>query len=220
VGNINPFRYRGYYYDTETGLYYLNARYYNPEWCRFLSQDPVLDTSSAVGCNLFTYCGNDPINRIDESGAFWDTFFDVISLVSSIVEVCQNPDDPWAWVGLAMDAADLIPFVTGLGEAARAIKTVDRIADTADDIHDTAKAVDNATEAARKSDVLAKNRAKGRAFEREKFQEFSATHNGAVEQVTIRTPSGKKTRVDAIGFDADGNIVIQEYKSSLTAPLT
>jgi len=147
LGQDNPFRYRGYYYDTETGLYYLNARYYNPEWGRFLSPDPVLDTSSAVGCNLFTCCGNDPINRIDESGAFWDTFFDVISLVSSIVEVCQNPDDPWAWVGLAMDALDLIPIVSGLGEAARAIKTVDRIADTADDIHDASKAAGNAIEA-------------------------------------------------------------------------
>ncbi|MBP3300077.1 MAG: RHS repeat-associated core domain-containing protein [Clostridia bacterium] len=68
LGRYNPFRYRGYYYDNETGMYYLNARYYNPYWCRFISPDPVIDTGSAVGCNLFTYCGNDPINRIDPTG--------------------------------------------------------------------------------------------------------------------------------------------------------
>jgi len=68
LGQDNPFRYRGYYYDTETGLYYLNARYYNPEWGRFISIDPVLDTSSSVGCNMFAYCGNDPVNYFDPSG--------------------------------------------------------------------------------------------------------------------------------------------------------
>ena len=49
VGNINPFRYRSCYHDTESGLYYLNARYYNPEWGRFISIDPVLDTSPRSG---------------------------------------------------------------------------------------------------------------------------------------------------------------------------
>ena len=139
LGKNNPFRYRGYYYDAETGYYYLNARYYNPEWCRFISADPILDTSTAFGCNLFNYCGNDPINRIDSSGQFWDTFFDIVSFVSSVVEVCVNPTDPWVWAGLAGDAVDLIPFVSGLGEATRAVKTVDRIADAADDIHDASK---------------------------------------------------------------------------------
>ena len=220
LGKDNPFRYRGYYYDTETGLYYLNARYYNPEWGRFISPDPVLDTSTAFGCNLFNYCGNDPINRLDESGCFWGFICDVISLVSSIIEVCQNPDDPWAWVGLAMDAVDLLPVVSGLGEATRAIKTTDRIVENVDNLHDTAKAAGNATEATRKADILAKNKAKGRAFEKEKFQEFSETHLYATEQVTIKTTSGVKVRVDAIGLDLEGNIIIQEYKSSLTAPLT
>ena len=66
LGYYNPYRYRSYYYDRETGLYYLQARYYNPNWGRFISPDPVLDTTNAVGCNLYVYCGNEPVNRLDE----------------------------------------------------------------------------------------------------------------------------------------------------------
>mgnify|MGYP004501214791 FL=1 len=69
VGTKNPFRYRGYYYDTETGLYYLNSRYYNPEFGRFISVDNQLSASSDLtDVNLFVYCGNNPINRYDPSG--------------------------------------------------------------------------------------------------------------------------------------------------------
>ena len=68
LGQDNPFRYRGYYYDTETGFYYLNARYYNPELGRFISSDNVLDTETAFGCNLFAYCSNDPVNYFDPTG--------------------------------------------------------------------------------------------------------------------------------------------------------
>ena len=69
---VNPIRYRGYYFDSETGLYYLNARYYNPEWRRFISPDDTayLDPESANGLNLYAYCGNDPINYCDPSGHF------------------------------------------------------------------------------------------------------------------------------------------------------
>ena len=71
-----------------------------------------------------------------------------------------------------------------------------------------------------KADVLAQNRANGRAFEQQEFAKFSSQNNNAVEQITVKTSSGVKTRVDAIGLDANGNVVINEYKSSLTAPLT
>ncbi len=64
IGYINPLRYRGYYYDSETGLYYLNARYYDPEVGRFISADETL----IGGYNLFEYCYNDPINLIDPTG--------------------------------------------------------------------------------------------------------------------------------------------------------
>jgi RHS repeat-associated protein len=66
----NPIRYRGYYLDRETGLYYLNARYYNPEWRRFISPDDTsyLDPEHPNGLNLYCYCNNDPVNYSDPSG--------------------------------------------------------------------------------------------------------------------------------------------------------
>ena len=70
LAHDNPIRYRGYYYDEDTGLYYLNARYYNPEWRRFISPDDTayLDTETPNGLNLYCYCGNDPVNYADPSG--------------------------------------------------------------------------------------------------------------------------------------------------------
>ena len=67
---MNPIRYRGYYYDQDTKLYYLNARYYCPEWRRFISPDDTayLDAESVNGLNLYTYCNNDPVNYCDPSG--------------------------------------------------------------------------------------------------------------------------------------------------------
>ena len=71
LGDLNPFRYRGYYYDTETGLYYLNSRYYNPEFGRFISADGQLNKTGLAEINLFAYCDNNPINRADQSGNVW-----------------------------------------------------------------------------------------------------------------------------------------------------
>ena len=72
IGTVNPFRYRGYYYDSETGFYYLNSRYYSPEFGRFISADRYISTGqSVIGNSMFAYCDNNPINRADENGEFW-----------------------------------------------------------------------------------------------------------------------------------------------------
>lgn len=73
IGEKNPFRYRGYYYDVETGLFWCNSRYYNPEWGRWISPDSIeyLDPSSINGLNLYAYCGNDPVNNLDPNGHAW-----------------------------------------------------------------------------------------------------------------------------------------------------
>ena len=71
VFKINPFTYRGYTYDYEIGHYYLQSRYYRPDWGRFISSDIYLETGTGVlGSNVFTYCDNDAINNVDPNG-YW-----------------------------------------------------------------------------------------------------------------------------------------------------
>ena len=70
IGLYNPLRYRGYVYDRETGLYYLQSRYYNPEWGRFINADKLLSTpgGNIVGNNIFLYCFNNPVMLYDSTG--------------------------------------------------------------------------------------------------------------------------------------------------------
>ena len=76
LGKDNPFRYRGYVYDEETGFYYLQSRYYNPEVGRFISSDVLLSTGQGVlGHNAYAYCGNNPVMGYDPYGTFdWSSF--------------------------------------------------------------------------------------------------------------------------------------------------
>ncbi len=72
IGYANPFRYRGYYYDIENNLYYLNNRYYNPNIGRFLNTDKYIGVNNDISTyDLYSYCGNCPINRYDKGGLFW-----------------------------------------------------------------------------------------------------------------------------------------------------
>ena len=70
IGAINPMRYKGYYYDSETKYYWLNSRFYVPSWRRFLSPDSLdyLDSENINGLNLYCYCMNDPLNLYDPTG--------------------------------------------------------------------------------------------------------------------------------------------------------
>lgn len=84
IGNLNPFRYRGYYYDRVLGLYFLTSRYYDPETCRFISPDviSILDeTRSTInGLNLYMYCMNNPVNYSDRSGHAPEWLKDVLDI--------------------------------------------------------------------------------------------------------------------------------------------
>lgn len=85
LANLNPLRYRGYYYDNETGFYYLQSRYYDPAVRRFINADVYASTDSAdaVSCNMFAYCGNNPVMRSDETGDFWN--FVIGAVVGAVV---------------------------------------------------------------------------------------------------------------------------------------
>jgi len=90
IANINPFRYRGYYYDTETGFYYLQSRYYDLVVGRMLTADEAttitLSPNELTDKNLFSYCDNNPISRADEDGDFWHVLIGgVVGAVSSFV---------------------------------------------------------------------------------------------------------------------------------------
>ena len=76
----------------------------------------------------------------DPSGNAWETVFDIISLCASFSEALEDPTDGWLWVGVAADAVDLIPFVTGVGEITRAIRIADNVFDTVDTAYDTRRA--------------------------------------------------------------------------------
>ena len=69
IANVNPLRYRGYYYDSETGLYYLQSRYYDPAVKRFINADTLLGANKDIlGNNVFAYCSNNPANHSDPTG--------------------------------------------------------------------------------------------------------------------------------------------------------
>ena len=72
IGTLNPFRYRGYYFDEDMKLYYLQSRYYDPETGRFINADDVsyLDPETIHGLNLYAYCLNNPVMYSDPSGHF------------------------------------------------------------------------------------------------------------------------------------------------------
>ena len=95
IASINPFRYRGYYCDIETGYYYLQTRYYDPATGRFLNSDDIKylgTTDTSIGFNLFSYCDNNPVNRSDVNGHSWisDRFNDVKNAAKKIAKAVSN----------------------------------------------------------------------------------------------------------------------------------
>ncbi len=88
IGQKNPFRYRGYFYDVETGLYYLNTRYYDPAIGRFINIDSITYAEPSVinGLNLYVYCGNNPVMDIDPDGTWsWKTILKAVVAVAVVV---------------------------------------------------------------------------------------------------------------------------------------
>ena len=140
LSGMNPFIYKGYYYDVETQLFYCNSRYYSPELCRWISPDSIeyLDPSSINGLNLYCYCMNNPIMYYDPSGHWIESVFDILSICYDIY--CLSTNDghkDWKnWAVLGLDVACLIlPIATG-GSAI--VRTAD-MANTIDNAGDLTK---------------------------------------------------------------------------------
>ena len=107
IGEINPFRYRGYYYDSETGLYYLNSRYYDPVVGRFINMDSaVITNNEALYCNIYIYCANNPIGRRDSSGC---SFFDVPLSMADRMQMSQSMLDSYYAAKNAAQNSSAIP---------------------------------------------------------------------------------------------------------------
>ena len=90
LGTLNPFRYRGYVYDEETGLYYLRSRYYNPNWCRFVNADANIGHSQEIHShNMMAYCCNRPIGYSDPDGK-WLLFASMCAMLVGILYADQK----------------------------------------------------------------------------------------------------------------------------------
>ena len=127
LGADNPFRYRGYYYDTETGLYYLTTRYYDPEVCRFISADVYMSTGQGVlGGNMWAYCNNNPIIYEDTVGTFLNAILGgIIGGIVGGITAAVNGDDvlSGACIGAATGAlgglmVDIAVATGGVGAVA------------------------------------------------------------------------------------------------------
>ena len=108
IGKYNPFIYKNYFYDVETGLFYCNSRYYSPELCRWLTPDSIeyLDPESINGLNLYCYCGNNPVMYVDPSGhaPWWSWALSGLQLVAGVA-LCFVPGMQGLGVSLAIGGA-------------------------------------------------------------------------------------------------------------------
>ena len=120
LGADNPFRYRGYYYDTESCFYYLNSRYYDAKVCRFVNADSQFSTGQGlIENNMYAYCGNNPVNRFDSTGEAWWHWV----VAAAVVVACAA-----AVVVTAGGAAAGIAAVAAVGSGAAASTTASTVA--------------------------------------------------------------------------------------------
>ena len=94
IAFLNPYRYRGYVYDDETGLYYLQSRYYDPVTGRFINSDSIQiasNTNNVLMSNMYTYCANNPVRHVDPNGElFFDLIFPLLPTVQPIIDFSKT----------------------------------------------------------------------------------------------------------------------------------
>lgn len=118
LGVRNPLRYRGYVYDQETSLYYLQSRYYDPEMGRFLNADNYPTTGQGfTGNNMFAYCGNNPVGRQDVGGTWWTIAIGAVlgGVISGVTTAINGGDLSEVLVSAACGAVSGALAATGCG---------------------------------------------------------------------------------------------------------
>ena len=193
----------GHVNDADTGLTYMQQRYYDPVAGRFLSEDPVLtDANTGASFNRYVYAANNPYKYIDPDGRAIETVWDVANLAMGAASLAKNVAIG-NYAGAALDAGGLI-----LDGIATAVPGVPGGAGTAIKMSRSS------------GEVLAANKAAGSAFQSKVAAQVKSTNVDVAEEITIKTASGAKTRMDIVARDAQGNITCTECKASATAPLT
>jgi RHS repeat-associated protein len=207
--DLNHYKFTGKERDIETGLDYFGARYYSNGLGRFISSDwsatpvpvPYADFHDPQSLNLYGFVGGNPASKADPDG---------------------HADDNKSFFREVLDA--LNSFGQALHQAhmggAAAFPRPQPCTCPTQQKQDNKQNNNNSLQQNTKADQVKANAKQGREFEKGVAEATKKTDAAAVEQVTIKTESGVKTRVDVVSKDASGQVKLQEAKSSSTAPLT
>lgn len=202
AGTTPRMGFTGHVQDNETALVYMQQRYYDPVAGRFLSVDPVTtDANTGGSFNRYAYANNSPYKYIDPDGRIVETPWDAANVAWGVASLTRNIIIG-NYVGAAFDVAGIgydsfATAVPGLpGGAAAAIG------------------------ASRAASTLANNAKVGAAFQSKVAADVAAKNVDTATEVTIKTASGVKTRMDIVARDAAGAVKCTECKASLAAPLT
>lgn len=197
----NKVGFAGKPFDNNTGLSYMGARYYDPMLGRFTGIDPKeVDPNDLHSFNRYAYANNNPYKFVDPDGR--EPLDAIKSWWNSSVAGFRS-EGP---VEAAMRMLQGLPVEGGAVGVVGALKA--------------ARAADQGVETARVAGTIAANRAKGEAFEQAVVASAKSRGAEVVEQITVKTQSGTKTRLDMISREADGGCRLVECKSSATAGLT
>jgi len=149
LANVNPLRYRGYYYDSETGFYYLQSRYYDPAIGRFINADSYASTDATglLSTNMFAYCENDPVNRSDPSGEAFSLITIAVgatvgALVNAAGTALSNVAAGKDWndgIGLALLSGAVFGAVSTISMNPAARLAISAVASAAESVYDQVK---------------------------------------------------------------------------------
>ena len=149
LADINPLRYRGYYYDSETGFYYLQSRYYDPEIGRFINADSYASTDATglLSTNMFAYCENDPVNKSDPSGEAFSLITIAVgatvgALVNAAGTALSNVAAGKDWndgIGLALLSGAVFGAVSTISMNPAARLAISAVASAAESVYDQVK---------------------------------------------------------------------------------